>query len=88
MAFRMARAFAMVASLSAAPTRSPLCFDHPPLKGRDRQAAFGVGHQAPIFSASRWLMGWRARAWSSSASRRETSNAAMQPMPAAVTAWR
>ena len=43
-------------------------------------------YQVPIFSASAWLIGWWARAWSSSASRRTASRAAMQPIPAAVTA--
>ena len=43
-------------------------------------------HQTPIFSASAWLMGWWARSWSSSASSLTASNAAMQPIPAAVTA--
>ena len=45
-------------------------------------------HQAPIFSASAWVIGLWALAWSSSARKRTASRAAMQPMPAAVTAWR
>src|SRR5690606_33592720 len=45
-------------------------------------------HHAPIFSASLWLIGSPAAAWSFSARKRAASSAAMQPMPAAVTAWR
>ncbi len=45
-------------------------------------------HQTPIFWASSWLIGWWAFLWSSSARKRTASSAAMQPMPAAVTAWR
>ena len=61
--------------------------------GQDFRSPAGVGgavasYQAPIFSDSAWLRGWWARAWSSSASSRTASRAAMQPMPAAVTAWR
>ena len=45
-------------------------------------------HHAPIFCASWWLIGWWAFSWSCSARKRTASRAAMQPMPAAVTAWR
>ena len=56
---------------------------------RRRQGRAGAeSYQTPIFSASWRLSGWWARRWSSSARKRTASSAAMQPMPAAVTAWR
>ena len=45
-------------------------------------------YHVAIFAASWWVIGWWAAAWSSSAKRRAASSAAIQPMPAAVTAWR
>ena len=48
----------------------------------------GRPYQTPIFSASWCESGLCAASWSFSARNRTASSAAMQPMPAAVTAWR